>query len=128
MKKLLLASLLILGANVTYAQSTQNRSTAQSNVKMSVQVPGASDRANVQTERMAKELGLNAEQKAKILEVNTHVETQLENIRQAGPSASPERNNVTIQHRDEKYKSILTAEQYSRYESSRAKTAAPVSK
>src|SRR5690606_3579548 len=116
--KLIFASLLILGANATYAQSTQNRSSATASVSASVQITSADERATMETNKMAKDLNLTSDQKTKVQEVNVRYASQMEQIAQAGASASPDRAVQLNKFKNEQYKSILSEEQYTKFEKS----------
>ena len=125
MKKLLIASLLILGATTTFAQSEKTKAPVQAATPAAIE-----GRATMHTTKLARELNLTVDQKAKVQEVNKMVEQQMDNIRQAGPAASPARTTRMLEYRDEQFKNILTAEQYTKYQASKpasAATVAPVS-
>ena len=74
------------------------------------------ERAKAETEKLSRNLGLDSDQQKKMQEINLQTERELFNIRQAGQNASPERTAVILRNRDSQYKTLLTSDQYTRYE------------
>ena len=119
MKKTIYSLFLICGLPVIAgAQSTQNRSstTATVNVQMQIADFAPEERAKAETEKLSRNLGLDSDQQKKMQEINLQTERELFNIRQAGQNASPERTTLILRNRDSQYKTLLTSDQYTRYE------------
>jgi len=71
----------------------------------------------VQTERIAKNLGLTDDQKAKVLIVNTDADQKMEALsanKVAGEKMRGERKTIG-KEREDKLKGILTADQFTKY-------------
>ena len=102
MKKVFVISIMLL-ATITLA-------TAQQRQQMS-----AEERAKVQTERMVKLLTLTADQKTKVqaidLELSKETSTRMQNNQGDRRTVMQEIDKK----RDEKYKAVLTADQFKKY-------------
>ena len=102
MKKVFVISIMLL-ATITLA-------TAQQRQQMS-----AEERAKVQTERMVKLLTLTADQKTKVqaidLELSKETSTRMQNNQGDRRAVMQEIDKK----RDEKYKAVLTADQFKKY-------------
>ena len=112
MKKLLIA-VFMFAATVSFAAAQQGGGQQGQRQRMTVE-----ERAKSQTERVANLLSLNAEQKAKIEAIEVDLGKQMEAKRQslqdnreAMMAAFQEIDKV----RDEKYKNVLTADQFKKY-------------
>ena len=105
MKKLFVISIMLL-ATVSFAAAQQRQR----------QTPEES--AKTQTERMEKLLSLTADQKAKIqaidLDLAKQLNTQLQN-NQGNREAMRSAMQDIDKKRDEKYKPVLTADQFKKY-------------
>jgi hypothetical protein len=106
MKKLFAISIALL-ATVTFARAQQEFQN------MSVE-----ERAKTQTERIEKLLSLNADQKTKVQAIDLDLAKQMDakmrsnqGDREAMRSAIQEIDKV----RDDKYKAVLTADQFKKY-------------
>lgn len=116
MKKIIIAVLILTGSStVSFAQSAKNNQ-AQSLQSSDTKQIGVEMTAKTETDRMAKALTLSADQKTQIHSINVRVARNLEMVKQAGPSASPERTTHLMKAKDAEYKKILTADQYAKYE------------
>lgn len=117
MKKLIIATLIFAGAStVSFAQSKTSMSSQTNSQSITSGTSMAEKKAQAETDRLVKALKLSTDQKVKIQEVNLHVETQMGHIRDAGAAASPERSKTILGHKERKYKEILTADQYAKYQ------------
>lgn len=81
----------------------------------------ATERANHRTEMMTRELGLSADQTAKVQEINTQFAAQLDELRpsETERTAKRERRSQAQQARasyDERLKAVLTPQQYTTYQ------------
>ena len=83
----------------------------------------AEERAKSTTERMTTLLALNAEQKAKIeaieLELSKQMETERQNAQGNGEAMTAAFQKID-KVRDEKYKTVLTADQFKKYTDDKA--------
>jgi periplasmic protein CpxP/Spy len=67
------------------------------------------------TEVMTKELGLNADQQAKVLEINTNFAKSMVSVKQLQREEDRKmRGDVLKQKRDERLRVVLTPEQYNK--------------
>jgi len=105
MKKLFVVGIMLI-ATVTLA-------TAQQRQQMSTE-----ERAKAQTERMEKLLTLTADQKTKVqaidLELSKEMTTRMQN-NQGDREGMREAMQAIDKKRDEKYKAVLTADQFKKY-------------
>lgn len=101
MKKLMIGTaLLVLGVSAQ-AQDVQRKTSGE--------------RAEMRTERMTKELGLNAEQAEKVKEINARYAEKTEAVRaehKARAEAGKGQRNELHEARMADYKAVLTPEQY----------------
>lgn len=73
------------------------------------------EKAKHRTEVMTKELGLNTDQSAKVLEINTTFAKNMVNVKQLPREEDRKlRGQVLKDKRDERLKLVLTAEQYAK--------------
>ena len=105
MKRLFVLSIMLI-ATISFA-------TAQQRQQMSTE-----ERAKVQTERMEKLLTLTADQKTKIqaidLELSKEMTTRMQNNQGDRDAMRTARQEID-KKRDEKYKAVLTADQFKKY-------------
>ncbi len=84
--------------------------------------PNAEERAQRMTERMAEELGLDEEQKAKILAINLEAaqarDAQMEAAKEAREAMKKQRESMReeMKAQDERIKAVLTEEQAAKWE------------
>ena len=102
MRKLLIGvALLVIGMGMAQAQDGQRKN--------------AQERAEMRTERMTKELGLNAEQAEKVKAINMRYAEKNEAIRAENKAKAEANRSKIADQRDaqmKEYKSVLTPEQY----------------
>lgn len=83
------------------------------------------ERAAKRTEQMTKDLGLSAEQVAKVNTINLNFARYSSDVEAAGAGADVAgRTEALKSRRDVQLKEVLTPEQYAKYEEIRAKKAA----
>ena len=106
MKKLFVVAIMLI-ASVTFASAQQ------------FQQMSAKERAKAQTERMEKLLTLTAEQKTKIqaidLEIAEEMSARMQNNQGGDRSAMRAVMQEIDKKRDDKYKAVLTADQFKKY-------------
>jgi protein CpxP len=80
------------------------------------------EKAKHRTEVMTKELGLNADQQAKVLEINTNYSRSMAGVKQISREEDRKlRGDVLKQKRDERLQLVLTPEQYAKMQELREK-------
>lgn len=83
------------------------------------------EKAAKRTEQMTKDLGLSAEQVAKVNTINLNFARYNADVKAAGAGADVKgRTEALKSKRDAQLKEVLTPEQYTKYEAIRAKKAA----
>lgn len=114
LKVLIAGAALIISANMSYGQEKT-----------------AEERAAAQTEQMATSLGLSAEQKSQVAELNLGVAQKNEAVRQ-NPNMSQEQKSEALKGNNEGRKNalrmILTPEQFANYEQQEASKKANIGK
>ncbi len=119
MKKMIITCALVASASVmSYAQHAASASAPASANAANNQVM-AQHMAEKNTKMYEKQLGLNAEQYKKVYDVQLNMSNQMMALRSAG--AQPGEGQVMQMHmyQDQQMKTILTADQYKKYESTR---------
>lgn len=115
MRKFIVAVLILTGLSATaFAQSQKGK--VQSLQSTNPQQVAVETSAKAETDKWAQALTLTPAQKTQIHQVNIQVAITKEQIKQAGASASPERTTYLMKNKNSRYKNILTAEQYAKYE------------
>jgi hypothetical protein len=114
MKKLLLLTGIVatLSFTASYAQDAAPAKGADNIHRMAVQ----------KTEKMAKELSLNEEQKKSVMQINLH---QAQNIKQGAGKGEIDRSEKEV---DARFKIILDAKQYAKYQEIKRRGTKDVSK
>jgi hypothetical protein len=76
----------------------------------------------IQTDRMAFDLGLNDEQKSKVLSINTDVSTKMQALRKSQTEGTSRQDEIIKieQEKDSALKGVLTDIQYKKYAQMRA--------
>ncbi len=112
MKKMLIAALLFATLTTVNAQGTT--STANATKDPAVMEQRAAEKAEKRTEEMTTELGLDADQTAKVKVINDRFAKSMAELKQAGlkEDAQKERGKVLRRSRDNELKAVLTADQY----------------
>jgi len=114
MKKMLLAT--VLFATVTTMNAQEKTAPAKPTKDPAVQEQRAAEKADKRTETLTKELGLSADQTAKVQVINDRFSRSMMDLHRTKltEEAAKERGNVIRQDRDSELKAILTEEQYAR--------------
>jgi hypothetical protein len=111
MKKLIITCLLISAASVvSFAQNTQ---TTQNNV--SRQGPTTEQAAEQRARIYEKQLGLTPEQYKGVYEAELMYIRQDQSMRTNGNKPTDGMQQQNLMGRDQRFKSVMTADQYSRY-------------
>ena|ERR1044072_4159208 len=123
MKKLFLLALSVAAlANTGMAQSSaqahsQQTATQQNIDKMEVNGMPISVYAKSETDQWTKNLGLNKSQSGKLLEINKQLAVKRSNAERTDRASSIKANDEIAKERNEQYQTVLTKEQYLKFQS-----------
>lgn len=116
MKKVIIAAALILGAGALHAQTATTPATAPTATPQARPMRSPQDMAKMQTDRLSSIVKLSDDQSKSIYQANLDWATKMQAARQAN-----DRNGFkqATDDRDAQYKKILTADQYTTYNTQR---------
>lgn len=114
MKKMMIAT--VLFATLTAVRAQETAAPAKPTKDPAVMEQRAAEKAEKRTETMTQELGLSAEQAAKVQEINDRFAKSMVELRQAKltEEAQKERMKVIRQSRETEVKAVLSEEQYAK--------------